>query len=483
MVKSNIPIIIIFSFLFLVAFAGFLSKKFEAAKIDSLAEWSLAGKRFGAFIVWFLLGGDIYTAYTLLAVPGLAYNSGAFAFFAVSYVIMEYPILFLTIPRLWNVSKKYNFITAGDYVEKVFDSKFLGAVVALVGIFAELPYIGLQIFGMRYMLSLSGLKPDIAIAVSLLIVILFTVFSGIRAAAVTSFIKDFFIWGMVLFLIIFIPIHYFGGFGEMFSWINKAHPSKSLIAPGSMITFGTLAFGSAGALFLYPHSINGAYTSKSADAIRKNAVFMPLYNIMLIFITILGFAALYIVPGIKNSNMAVPMMLYKTFGPYVTAFFGGIIILGSMVPASIMALSSANLFTKNIYQNLINPDISDRSQEIMSKIAVGFIIALALYLSIIINPLLIIKLQLIGGMIILQLFPLIFLPLFTNRVSKIPAVISVSGGLFTVFYLLHIVDWNIIYKKIYIGLWGILAEIFLLLIFTFFFRPVENISLDDYLDA
>ena len=193
MSNNNIPIIIIFSFLFLVAFAGFLSKKFEAAKTDSLAEWSLAGKRFGAFIVWFLLGGDIYTAYTLLAVPGLAYNSGAFAFFAVSYVIMEYPILFLTIPRLWNVSKKYNFITAGDYVEKVFDSKFLGAVVALVGIFAELPYIGLQIFGMRYMLSLCGLKPDIAIAVSLLIVILFTVFSGIRAAAVMSFIKDFFI--------------------------------------------------------------------------------------------------------------------------------------------------------------------------------------------------------------------------------------------------------------------------------------------------
>ncbi|MHB1697104.1 MAG: sodium:solute symporter family protein [bacterium] len=483
MIANNIPIIIIFLFLLLVALAGFLSKKFEAAKADSLIEWSLAGKRFGAFIVWFLLGGDIYTAYTLLAVPGLAYNSGAFAFFAVSYVIMEYPILFLTIPRLWNVSKKYNFITAGDYVEKVFDSKLLGATVAIVGIFAELPYIGLQIFGMRYMLSIFGLKPDIAIAVSLFIVIVFTIFSGIRAAAVTSFIKDFFIWGMVLFLIIFIPIHYFGGFTEMFEWINRAQPSKSLIAPGSMITFGTLAFGSAGALFLYPHSINGAYTSRSADAIRKNAVFMPLYNIMLIFITILGFAALYIVPGIKNPNMAIPMMLYKTFGPYLTAFFGGIIILASMVPASIMALSSANLFTKNIYKNLINDDISDHSQEIMSKVAVGFIIVLALCLSIIINPMLIIKLQLIGGMIILQLFPLIFLPLFTNRVSKMPAIISVGSGLFTVLYLMRIVDWNIIYDKIYIGLWGVLAEIVSLFIFTFFFSPLTNISLDDYLDV
>jgi len=483
MIANNTPIVIIFLFLLLVALAGFLSKKFEAAKFDSLIEWSLAGKRFGAFIVWFLLGGDIYTAYTLLAVPGLAYNSGAFAFFAVSYVIMEYPILFLTIPRLWNVSKKYNFITAGDYVEKVFDSKLLGATVAVVGIFAELPYIGLQIFGMRYMLSICGLKPDIAIVVSLFIVIVFTIFSGIRAAAVTSFIKDFFIWGMVLFLIIFIPIHYFGGFTEMFEWINKAQPSKSLIAPGSMITFGTLAFGSAGALFLYPHSINGAYTSRSADAIRKNAVFMPLYNIMLIFITILGFAALYIVPGIKNPNMAIPMMLYKTFGPYLTAFFGGIIILASMVPASIMALSSANLFTKNIYKNIINDDISDHSQETMSKVAVGFVIVLALCLSIIINPMLIIKLQLIGGMIILQLFPLIFLPLFTNRVSKTPALISVVSGLFTVLYLMRIVDWNIIYDKIYIGLWGVLAEIVSLLIFTFFFSPLRNISLDDYLDV
>ena len=481
--KINIPIIIIFLFLSLIALVGFLAKRFESSKIESLAEWSFAGKRFGALIVWFLLGGDIYTAYTLLAVPGLVYNSGVFAFFAISYVIMEYPILFLTIPRLWNVSKKYNFITAGDYVEKVFDSKFLAAVVALVGIFAELPYIGLQIFGMKYMLSICGLKPDIAIAVSLAIVITFTIFSGIRAAAVTSFIKDFFIWAMVLFLVIFIPIHYFGGIGEMFLWINKTYPSKSLIAPQSMITFATLAFGSAGALFLYPHSINGAYTAKSANTIRKNAVFMPLYNIMLISITILGFAALYIVPGIKNSNMAVPMMLYKTFGPYVTAIFGGVIILGSMVPASIMALSSANLFTKNIYQNLINPNISDGLQRIISKIAVAFIIVFSLCLSMIINPLLIIKLQLIGGIIILQLFPLIYLPLFTNRVSKIPAAISVIGGLFAVFYLLYNTGWNIIYKKIYIGLWGIFTEIFLLLVFTFLFKPVENISLDDYLDA
>ncbi len=479
---ENIQIIIIFSFIVLIALAGFLAKRFEASKTDSLMEWSLAGKRFGAFIIWFLLGGDIYTAYTLLAVPGLAYNSGAFAFFAVSYCIIEYPLLFLTIPRLWNVSKKHNFITVGDYSTKVFDSKFLGALVAGIGIFAELPYIGLQIFGMRYVLSICGLAPDIAIAVSLAAVIAFTVFSGIRAAAITSFFKDFFIWAMVITLVIFIPIHYFNGFGNMFEWLNKTYPAKSTVPSADFLSFATLALGSAVALFLYPHAINGAYTSKNADSIRKNAIFMPLYNIMLIFVTLLGFAALYIVPGLKNPNLAIPLMLYKTFGPYLSALFGGIIILGSMVPASIMAIASANLFTKNIYQNLIDPGISDKSQELMSKVSVAFIIALALLLSVIINPILIIKLQLIGGIIILQLFPVVFMPLFTNRISKIPASIALAGGLFTILYLLYVTHLNIIYDKIYIGLIGVAVEIILVFLTAFFFKPSNNISMDDYLD-
>ncbi|WP_291492239.1 sodium:solute symporter [Desulfurella sp.] len=474
---------IMLAFIVIVGIVGFYASKFKPSLTNDITEWSLGGRHFGTFIVWFLIGGDVYTAYTLIAIPGLAYGAGVLALFATSYVIMTYPIVFLTMPRLWNVAKRHDFITAGDYVEKVFDSKFLALIVGIIGILAELPYIGLQIFGMNFMLSVTHVPSNITIIISLLLVMGFTVFNGLRAPALTAFIKDFFVWAMVLFLIIYIPIHYFGSIGHMFSWFNAHYPKKAVLAPGQISVFATLAFGSAAALFLYPHAITGVYSSKNANTVRKNAIVLPIYNIMLLFITLLGFAALFVVPGLKNPNMAFPMLISKTFGPILTALIGAIIILGSMIPASIMSIASANLFTRNIYKNLINPNISDSTERIISKVSVAIIILLALYLSLAMSPSFIITLQLIAGSWVVQLFPLIFLPLFTNRVSKIPAGIATIAGIVLTTYILYLGHFKLaVYKGIWAGLYGIAIEIVVLLVLTFLFKPMANISLDDYLD-
>ncbi len=475
-------LIIILAFILGISAIGFFAVRFERSKEHNIIEWALGGNRFGPVIIWFLLGGDVYTAYTLIAVPGLAYGQGVVAFFATSYAIMAYPLFFLTLPRLWNVSRRHGFITAGDYVEKVFDSRFLGVIVAILGIIAELPYIGLQIFGMKYMLSLAGIPVSEAIILSVFLVIGFTVVSGLRGPALTAFIKDFFVWAMVIFLVVYIPIHYFHGLGGMFKWFNAAYPKKSTLSVPQMWVFASLAFGSAGALFLYPHAITGALSSKSADAIRKNAVYLPLYNIMLLLITFLGFAALFVVPGLKNPNMALPMLLKKSFGPYMYSVFSGIIVLGSMVPASIMAIASANLFSKNIYQNLFKPGAGDSELRIVSKLSVALIILLALFLTLKINPKYIIYLQLLGGTLIIQLFPLIFLPLFTNRVSAVPAGVSTLGGVATVLGIIAVNGFKPAYHFIWIGLYGIAAEIAILLLLTFFFPSASGIDMKDYSD-
>jgi SSS family solute:Na+ symporter len=86
---SFIIFIILFSF---ITWLGFAASKWRKGDLDLLHEWGLGGRRFGTIVVWFLVGGDLYTAYTFIAVPALAFGAGAVAFSAVPYTIVAYPI-------------------------------------------------------------------------------------------------------------------------------------------------------------------------------------------------------------------------------------------------------------------------------------------------------------------------------------------------------------------------------------------------------
>src|ERR1700729_206098 len=96
---------------------GFWAARWRAGDLTELHEWGLGGRRFGTFVTWFLLGGDLYTAYTFIAVPALVYGAGALGFFAIPYTVIIYPLLYLIFPRLWSVAKAHNCVTAADFVQ------------------------------------------------------------------------------------------------------------------------------------------------------------------------------------------------------------------------------------------------------------------------------------------------------------------------------------------------------------------------------
>src|SRR5579875_3346829 len=128
--------------------AGFIASRWRRGDLSLLEEWGLAGRRFGTLITWFLLGGDLYTAYTFIAVPALVFGAGALGFFAVPYTILIYPFAFVVLPRLWAVARRHGYITAADFVKGRFDSRWLALAVAVTGILATMPYIALQLVGM-----------------------------------------------------------------------------------------------------------------------------------------------------------------------------------------------------------------------------------------------------------------------------------------------------------------------------------------------
>ncbi len=141
----NAAAAIVFVFFFaLVTVLGFVAARWKAADLDHIFEWGLGGRRFGPWITWFLLGGDLYTAYTVIAVPAVVYAIGAYGYFAIPYTIIIYPFLYLTMPRLWAVSHKHGYMTAGDFIQGRYGDRWLELAVALTGILATMPYIALQ---------------------------------------------------------------------------------------------------------------------------------------------------------------------------------------------------------------------------------------------------------------------------------------------------------------------------------------------------
>src|SRR6202040_4224886 len=196
----NQTALIVFVFFFgLVTFVGFAAARWRRGDLDLLHEWGLAGGRFGPLVTWFLLGGDIYTAYTFIAVPALAFGSGALAFFAVPYTIIVYPFVFVVFPRLWSVAKRHGYITAADFVRGRYGDRWLALAVALTGILATMPYIALQLVGLEVVIAAMGVQLAgplmyLPLVISFTILAAFDYFSGLRAPAAIAIVKDIMIY-------------------------------------------------------------------------------------------------------------------------------------------------------------------------------------------------------------------------------------------------------------------------------------------------
>src|SRR5450755_3406981 len=287
----------VFIFFFaLVTVMGFVAARWR--KPETLAhidEWGLGGRNFGTWITWFLVGGDFYTAYTIIAVPALVYAVGAYGFFALPYTIVVYPFVFMVMPVLWKTAHANGHVTAADVVHGNFNSRALELAVAVTGMVATMPYIALQLIGMGVTIKAMGLTGELPIIAAFIILALYTYSSGLRAPALIAFVKDIMIYIVVLVAVVVVPAQ-LGGYGAVFTAANDAFAAKGgatglTLKPAQMLPYATLALGSALAAFMYPHTLTGIFASKSADTIRKNAILLPAYTLLLGLIALLGYMA------------------------------------------------------------------------------------------------------------------------------------------------------------------------------------------------
>ena len=443
----NVTATIIFVALFvLVTWLGFVASRWRKGDLNVLHEWGLGGRRFGTIVTWFLLGGDLYTAYTFIAVPALVYGKGAMGFFAIPYAILLYPILYTVFPRLWAQTHANGHVTAADFVRHRFDSRMLALAVAATGVVATMPYIALQLVGMEVVISALGFPTEgftgqLPLIIAFLILAAFTYKSGLRAPALIAVVKDLLIFITVIAAVIVIPAK-LGGYGAIFAEVPQ---EKLLLAEPTGSSFGaysayfTLALGSALALFLYPHSMTGILSSSDGNVIRRNAALLPAYSFVLGLIALLGYMA--IAAGVGHDpghaagfarygpNYAVPALFLSSFNSwFVGIAFAGIAI-GALVPAAIMSIACANLFTRNLYKEFIRPDCSEQQEATMAKI-VSLVVKIGAVLFILVLPQdYAIQLQLLGGIWIIQLLPAILLGLYTRWCNAQALLVGWAAGL------------------------------------------------------
>ncbi|HEY5065159.1 MAG TPA: sodium:solute symporter [Xanthobacteraceae bacterium] len=432
MQELNWTALTIFILLFgLITVLGFVAAHWRKGDLDQLHEWGLGGRRFGTLITWFLIGGDLYTAYTFIAVPALAFGAGAIAFFAVPYTIMIYPILFLVFPRLWYVCRKHNYVTAADFVRGRFGNRWLALAIAITGIVATLPYIALQLVGLQVVIggmgiSGTGYAGDVPLIIAFVILAAFTYTSGLRAPASIAIVKDLLIYLTAFAVVIAVPIQ-LGGFGNIFA---KIPPAKLLLAvPGATTTgaygvYATLALGSALALFLYPHSITGILAASSGHAVRRNAALLPGYSFMLGLLALVGFFAIAtgvsglpeFAGGFKQfgNSFAVPALFLHTFPSWFVGIAFAAIGIGALVPAAIMSIAAANLYTRNIHREFINRNPTDRQESQMAKWVSLIVKFGALAFIVFVPQKFAIYLQLLGGIWIIQTLPSVMLGCYTR---------------------------------------------------------------------
>jgi len=414
---------------------GFLARR---GKEMNLEQWTVGGRGFGAIFVFLLLAGEIYTTFTFLGGSGFAYGKGAPAYYILAYGTLAYVISYFMLPPIWRYAKENRLYSQSDFFVRKYDSPALGILVTLVDIVALIPYLVLQFKGLGIIVEVAGygaISSTLAIWIGAVVVAAYVMVSGVHGSAWTSVAKDALILVVVIFLGIYLPYHYYGGLGPMFEAIEQAKPGFTVLPPRgeSLWWFASTVLLTALGFYMWPHTFASIYTARGATVIRKNAIVLPLYQLILLFVFFVGFAATLQVPGLSGPNidLALFKLSVQTFDPWFVGVIGATGVLTALVPGSMILVSAATLIANNLYR-AANPAADDRQISRIAKLLVPLVALIAVFFTLQGGET-IVALLLMGYSLVTQLFPALVLSLaHRNFATREGAAAGIIAGVATV---------------------------------------------------
>ncbi|MGF6953709.1 SSS family solute:Na+ symporter [Neobacillus sp. B4I6] len=411
----------------------------RARKGQQLEEWAVGGRNFGSITMFVLMAGEIFTTYVFLGGSGGSYRMGGpiiYIFNAFCYIVP-----FWILPPIWRYAKKHRVITQSDFFAKKYNSKPLGLLVAVVGVVSMIPYIVLQLKGLKIIVSetsYGAISPNLAVCIGVVAVTIFVTLSGIHGSASTAILKDILLLVVILFLGIYLPYHYYGGIKPMFETLDTAKPEFLLIPKEGysiswyISTCLTIGLGQ----YMWPQCFGASLSSKNERTLRQNAAILPLYQIILVFILFIGFTALLQIPNLQgtDTDLALFKIAKATFDPWVVGVIGAAGILTALVPCSMLLLTASTILSKNIYK-AIKPNTTDEQIGRYTRICVPIVALIALFFTFF-GGNSIIALLIMAYSFVLQLFPPLLCSLWKkNPVNKTGAAAGIITGVIMVAYV------------------------------------------------
>ena len=393
--------------------------------LPTLGGWALADRRLGALWTWLLLGATVFTAYTFIAVPGLVFSAGALGFFPLAYTVIVCPLMFVALPRIWVMARREGHVTAGDFVRGRYGSPTLALAVSLTGILATMPYLALQLVGVRAVLAVcgpfrSGVGADATMIAVFAVPAIATFRHGLRTPAVLSAAKTAAIFATVA-VALFLVLRTSGGPGRLVDAASARLAGNgttlTTLGPHQDAAFATLALGSALALPMYPHVFTAGLAASDPSALRRACAALPAWTLVLGLFGFLGVAALAagisVPPG--HDDATLPLLLSGLVPRPALGLMLGAIALGALVPASVMSIAAGSWFARDIYVEYLDRSATPKRQvrvartvSVVAKVgAIAFVLGLRDQDAV--------NLQLLGGVWILQTAPTIVLGLRDRR--------------------------------------------------------------------
>ena len=407
----------------------------------SLEQWSVGGRGFGTVFVFLLMAGEIYTTFTFLGGSGWSYGRGAPAFYILCYGMVAYSFSYFLLPIVWRYAQPRRLVSQADFFVAKYDSRALGVLVSVVSVAALIPYLVLQLKGLGIIVSESSygtISPAVAVWGSTAALIFYVVVSGVRGSAWTAALKDVMILLVVVAIGIYLPLHHHGGFGAMFRAIDEAKPGFLTLPDAGMSPtwfISTVLLTGAG-FYMWPQFFASTYTAKNEAVFRKNAIVLPLYQLVILFVFFVGFAAVLTVPGLTgtDADLSLLRIAKQTFGPWTVGIIGAAGLLTALVPGSMILITAATIFAQNVYRVMV-PTATDRTVSILARAMVP-VMALISVLLTLRGGQGIVTLLLMGYNFVTQLFPALILCLGRRPlISARAAFAGILAGVLTVAYV------------------------------------------------
>ncbi|WP_199430148.1 sodium:solute symporter family protein [Qaidamihabitans albus] len=440
MSAGNTALVLMLGYLAVALVVGLLAGR-GRSKL-SLSEYAVAERGLGLVVMWFLMGGTIFSAFAFLGGPGWAFSRGAAAFYIVGYVALGMIPWYIIGPRLARLGKERGYLTMGDFVRDHYRSKTLVIVMGLVAVAAFIQYLTLQLTGVAYVFNVmtQGTVPLWAGAlIAYGIVIVYVVTGGVRAAAWSDVIQGALMLIVAWVIGLWVVDYLHGSPGEMFRAIDAERPGFLAIGEtGSTmgaVEFTTILLVSGIGFLMWPHLFTKSF-STTERRIKQVVISYPLFALFLIPVLFIGFAAVTQVSeaDVGNPDQILPYLVSNVLpmGAFAFGLIGAGALAAAMSSADAITHGASVTFTRDVVRPL-RPAISERAQVWTMRGAVIGVGAVAYYLAIVGVESLVGLLAGAYGAIV-QFAPAVYGALFWRRASAAGAIAGLAVGIAINFY-------------------------------------------------